>query len=51
MDNFQLTDRYLIQEVMDHAKFCNESVEKFHGRNDLIDKVIQIINKFKFLKI
>ena len=37
--NLEKKDMQLMQEMMDHAKFCNESVEKFHGRNDLIEKV------------
>ena len=39
LDNFHLTDRHLMQEVLDHAHFCLELIEKFHGRNDLIEKV------------
>ena len=35
-----------MQEVLDHAKFCNESVEKFHGRNDLIDGVNRLFESF-----
>jgi hypothetical protein len=40
LDNFQLKDKLLLQEVLDHANFCNEIVDKFHGRNDLIEQVI-----------
>lgn len=32
-------DVKILQEVLDHAIFCNETVEKFHGRKDLLDKV------------
>jgi hypothetical protein len=39
LDNFQFTERHLIQEVIDHANFCLELIEKFHGRNDLIEQV------------
>jgi hypothetical protein len=28
-----------MQEVLDHAHFCVELTEKFHGRNDLIQNV------------
>ena len=37
--NLNEKDRTLIQEVLDHGYFCNKTVEKFHGRNDLVDKV------------
>jgi hypothetical protein len=33
-------DAILIQEVLDHANFCVDTVSKFHGREDLLDKVI-----------
>ena len=39
LDNFKLKDRVLMQEVLDHATFCVELIEKFHGRNDLIQNV------------
>ena len=29
----------LASEVMDHARFCNETAEKFHGRQDFLSKV------------
>ena len=29
----------LIQEVLEHAYFCNETAEKFHGRQDLLLEV------------
>lgn len=32
-------DQRLLEEVVDHTNFCNESVEKFHGQNDLLDQV------------
>lgn len=32
-------DLKILQEVQDHANFCNETVEKFHGRSDLLDQV------------
>ena len=39
LDKFNSQDKQLLQEVLDHAHFCMESVEKFHGRNDLIEEV------------
>ena len=33
-------DESLITEILDHAYFCNETAEKFHGRNDLLDQVL-----------
>lgn len=39
LDNFTHNDKHLIQEVLDHANFCKTIVEKFHGRNDLIETV------------
>ena len=33
-------DSSLIQEILDHAQFCNETAEKFHGREDLLLQVI-----------
>jgi hypothetical protein len=32
-------DVELIREVLDHAYFCNETVEKFRGRVDILDRV------------
>ena len=32
-------DDCLLQEILDHAYFCNETAEKFHGRNDFLMKV------------
>jgi hypothetical protein len=32
-------DSQLLQEVLEHANFCNETAEKFHGRNDLLTKI------------
>jgi hypothetical protein len=29
----------LLQEVLGHANFCNETAEKFHGRQDILLKV------------
>jgi hypothetical protein len=29
----------ILQEVLDHASFCNETVAKFQGRTDLLEKV------------
>ena len=29
----------LMQEVLEHAHFCNETAQKFHGRNDLLLEV------------
>ena len=39
LDNFESKDKQLMQEVLDHAHFCMELIEKFHGRSDLIDEV------------
>ena len=30
-DKFKAKDKNLLQEVVDHANFCVECVEKFHG--------------------
>jgi hypothetical protein len=30
-DKFKVKDKNLLQEVVDHANFCLECVEKFHG--------------------
>ena len=43
LDNYKIKDKQLIQEVLDHANFCKSIVEKFHGRNDLIEEVIKNI--------
>lgn len=32
-------DLRVLQEVLDHANFCNDTVEKFHGRQDLLNRV------------
>jgi hypothetical protein len=32
-------DQNLLQEVLEHANFCKETAEKFHGRNDLLIKI------------
>jgi hypothetical protein len=32
-------DTELLQEVLDHANFCNDTVEKFQGRQDYLRKV------------
>ena len=37
--NLSDEDLRVLQEVLDHANFCNETVEKFHGRQDLLDQV------------
>lgn len=34
-----LYEKELLQEVLDHASFCNFTVDKFHGRADVLDKV------------
>lgn len=39
LDKIEPKDKHLMQEILDHANFCNNCVEKFHGRNDLINKV------------
>ena len=33
-------DQALINEVMDHARFCKDKVSQFHGREELLKKVI-----------
>jgi len=40
-------DLKILQEVLDHANFCIETVEKFHGRDDLLQKVLNFL-KFRF---
>ncbi len=42
LDKFSDSDRSLFQEVLEHARFSLECVEKFHGRVDLLDQVILI---------
>jgi hypothetical protein len=32
-------DQILLQEVLDHASFCMETADKFHGREDLLQAV------------
>jgi hypothetical protein len=32
-------DSEILQEVLHHAYFCNETVENFHGRADILEKV------------
>ena len=39
-------DQTLLQEVLDHAYFCKETAQKFHGRQDLL---IEVKNKNKKL--
>jgi hypothetical protein len=39
-------DARLLQEVLDHASFCNETVAKFQGRADLLEKVFNPKKKF-----
>ena len=38
-ENIERLDALVLQEVLEHAYFCNESVAKFHGRKDLLKKV------------
>jgi hypothetical protein len=33
------SDKKVLQEVIDHAIFCNETVEKFQGRVDILDQM------------
>ena len=40
LNDYKIKDKQLIQEVLDHGNFCKSLVEKFHGRNDLIEQVI-----------
>ena len=49
-ENLETSDASLLQEVLEHAYFCNKSVEKFHGRDDLLEKVC-LINSFFLLFI
>ena len=46
LDDLESADRSLMQEVLDHANFCLELIEKFHGRNDLIQKVVVFFLNF-----
>ena len=46
LDDLESADRSLMQEVLDHANFCLELIEKFHGRNDLIQKVVVFVLNF-----
>ena len=39
LDKFALKDKQLLQEVLNHANFCNNCVDQFYGRADLIDQV------------
>lgn len=36
-------EQALLQEVLDHAYFCNETAEKFRGRVDILNKVKEYI--------
>ena len=50
-DNFKGVDKALLQEVITHARFSKESVQKFHGRVNLLQKVckfIRIFYKYKY---
>ena len=38
-DNLTNNDKILIQEIITHALFSKESVQKFHGRVNLLKKV------------
>lgn len=42
-DNLSHDEHELIQEVIDHASFCNETVSKFHGRADILEEVYLIL--------
>ena len=33
-------DAHFLQEVLDHVYFCLETSNKFHGRQDLLERVI-----------
>jgi hypothetical protein len=39
LDRFSMKDKHIVQEIVEHANFSNECVEKFHGRIDLLDRV------------
>ena len=39
LDNLNKNDTELLQEVLDHAYFCNKTAEKFQGRIDILNKV------------
>ncbi|RMZ96618.1 hypothetical protein BpHYR1_005173, partial [Brachionus plicatilis] len=43
IDDLSHEDHELIQEVIDHACFCNETVSKFHGRADILKKHVLCI--------
>ena len=49
-ENLEEKDTKLLQEVLEHAYFCHECVEKFHGRNDLLGKVRVLFSYFFKLK-
>jgi len=38
-ESLSANDRVLVQEVLEHAYFCNETSGKFHGRQDLLIQV------------
>ena len=38
-ESMERADASLLQEILDHANFCNETVEKFHGRADLLNSL------------
>jgi hypothetical protein len=38
-ESLNANDRVLVQEVLEHAYFCNETSGKFHGRQDLLIEV------------
>ena len=40
LESYEKRDQILIQEILDHARFSIECVEKFHGRVDLINRVV-----------
>lgn len=39
LETYEIKEQALIQEILDHARFSIECVEKFHGRTDLINQV------------
>ena len=49
-NNLNKEDAALLQEILDHANFCNETAEKFHGRDDLLQKVNHFL-KINLIKI
>ncbi|CAF1097569.1 unnamed protein product, partial [Brachionus calyciflorus] len=43
MNNLNHRENELFQEVLDHARFCNLTASKFHGRTDVLESVKKYI--------